>query len=221
MFNSSSFSEYKKSLEDILQNISFLYSGDVISSEERTITMKLKHSSLSPSIIRAVLLDIYVDSMKEMYKKSSEVSLDFNEFKDVYQLFDVFNSPRFLFYSNNSKLNIDFAYKNLESDDFQFLPTYFTQTHRLMSYGKDVLTYFSPEIEDTVNCYKIYISDSPIQSLVWSLQNMSYDIEDCKNYYKHTLRYNFYNCDFKSTNFMIKNICKLRDEKIDTLLDDY
>ncbi len=221
MFNPSSFSVYKKSLEDLLQNISFLYSGDVLSSEERTITLKLKHSSLSPSIIKSGLLNIYSDSMKEMYKRSSEVSIGFNEFNDVYQLFDRFNSPQFLFYSNNSKLNLDFTNKKLENENSEFLPSYFNQTHRLVSYGNDVLTYFSPEIDDAVDCYKIYISDSPIQSLVWSIQNMSYDIEDCRDHYKHTLRYNFYNCDFKSTNFMIKNICKLRDEKIDRLFDGY
>ena len=44
------FSDYKKTLEDLLQNISFLYSGDVISSEERTMTMNVKHNSFSPDL---------------------------------------------------------------------------------------------------------------------------------------------------------------------------
>ena len=62
--------------------------------------------------------------------------------------------------------------------------------------------------------------NKPIQSLVWSLQNMTYDIEDDYGVYKHTVNYKFYHCDYNSTVVHVKNTSKLRDEKIDSLLND-
>jgi hypothetical protein len=49
---------------------------------------------------------------------------------------------------------------------------------------------------------------------------MTYDIEDSYGVYKHTVNYKFYHCDYNSTVVLVKNISKLRDEKIDILLND-
>ena len=89
MSYSNSFSDYKKTLEDLLQNISFLYSGDVISSEERTMTMGVKHNSFSTELMKNVLLDIYNESISKMIENSEEVSISTDNLKDIYQLMDM------------------------------------------------------------------------------------------------------------------------------------
>ena len=92
------------------QNISFLYSGDVISSEERTMTMYVKHNSFSPDLMRDVILDIYNDSLTEMMENSEEFSIASNNLKDIYQLLDMNVNSKYLFYSNNSNLNFILIY---------------------------------------------------------------------------------------------------------------
>ena len=109
MVYSNSFSDYKKTLEDLLQNISFLYSGDVISSEDRTMTMDVKHNSFSPELMKNVLLDIYNDSITKIIENSEEVSISTSNLKDIYQLMDMNTNSKYLFYSSNSNLNLNIS----------------------------------------------------------------------------------------------------------------
>lgn len=215
------FSEYKSVLESILQKVSFLYSGDIISSVEKTMSISAKHKTFSPILIRKVLEDIYNDSFREMMKKSKRISLSSEKTKDVYQLLDLFNNCKYLFYSSNSKLNIDGVSLKKESEDLKdVVPTYFHQRVRLMSFGNDVGAYYSPSIDDSEDEFCIFISDAPIQSLVWTLQNMTYDIIDDGDSNIHIVRYNFYYCDYNSIQINVKDINKIRDEIISNLLND-
>ena len=167
MVYSNSFSDYKKTLEDLLQNISFLYSGDVISSEDRTMTMDVKHNSFSPELMKNVLLDIYNDSITKMIENSEEVSISTSNLKDIYQLMDMNTNSKYLFYSSNSNLNLNIS-SHLEGEfGSYFLPSYFNQRIKLSSYSSDISAYFSPVIKDSIDEYEILFVDKPIQSLVW------------------------------------------------------
>lgn len=214
------FSDYKKTLEDLLQNISFLYSGDVISSEERTMTIDVKHNSFSPELMRNVLLDIYNDSITNMIEKSEEVSISSNNLKDIYQLMDMNSNSKYLFYSSNSNLNLNIS-SHLEGEfGSYFLPSYFNQRIKLASYGSDISAYFSPIIKDNIDEYEILFVDKPIQSLVWSLQNMTYEIVPDFGKYKHIVKYRFYDCDYKSVKIVVRSLGKIREKKISSLLND-
>jgi hypothetical protein len=83
--------------------------------------------------------------------------------------------------------------------------------------NKNYDLYYSPLIEDSGDEIVLYISDASIQSLVYTIQNMEYEIigGQKKN---HTIKYPFYECDFNSYKISIKDISKIRDEKIDSIL---
>ncbi len=215
------FSDYKKTLEDLLQNKSFLYSGDVISSEERVMSIVAKHTTFSPELMKNVFMDIYNDSIIQMSEKSDECFVSSKEFKDIYQLIELNqNNSNYLFYSINSNLSLKLASRLEEEVAPQFLPSYFNERIKLMSHNSSVSAYFCPIIKDSIDEYEIFITDNPIQSLVWSLQNMTYDIVSEGDMNKHIVKYRFYNCDYKSTKFIIRSINKIRDKKLNNLLND-
>jgi hypothetical protein len=69
----------------------------------------------------------------------------------------------------------------------------------------------------------LYVVDNSIQSLVYSLQNMDYVIEpiDNNNFeWKHTINYNLYDCRFNSYKISIKDVSKLRNDKINKILNE-
>ena len=67
-----SFTEYKKTLEQNLMNISYLYNGDVISSHY-SCYIEIKNSPLtSPSFIINSMSNIYQESIDMMISKSKE-----------------------------------------------------------------------------------------------------------------------------------------------------
>jgi hypothetical protein len=67
----------------------------------------------------------------------------------------------------------------------------------------------------------MYLVDSGIQSLVYSIQNMTYDIERVDEFdkWKHTINYTLYDCNYKSFKLIIKDLSKIREDKINKLLD--
>lgn len=210
------FSEYKKSLEDILQNVSFLYSGDIISSYDKSVSLKLKHRSFSPELIRLMLLDIYNESISYMISKSNQISISSESVKNIYEVLESANNPSFIFYSSNSKMSL-----KLSDNDFpdakSFLPNFFYDRIKLLN---NVSGFYCPNIEDNLDDSHLIISDKPIQSLVWSLQNMDYQILFSDGFYEHKINYSIYECDFNSQIIHIKNINKIRDEKLTHLLND-
>lgn len=212
----TSFSEYKKSLEDILQNVSFLYSGDIISSYDKSLSLELKHKSFSPELIKLMLLDIYNESISYMMSKSNDVSLSSESIKNIYEILQIVNNPNFIFYSNNSKMNL-----KLSDSDFSevnsFLPNFFYDRIKLLN---NITGFFSPNIIDNLDDSHLIVTDRPIQSLVWSLQNMSYEISGDGDFYQHKVNYQIYQCDFNSTTVHIKNINKIRDEKLTRILNE-
>ena len=53
------FHKHKKTLEDFLQSIDFIYSGDIITSTDKKVVEKFKHSSFSASLFKKLMIEIY------------------------------------------------------------------------------------------------------------------------------------------------------------------
>ena len=216
------FDTHKKTLEDFLQSIDFIYSGDVISSTEKKIVEKIKHSSFSASLFRKLVIEIYDYSIQNMFSKSKEIVIHRNSFKDIYELMDRLQiNPKLIFYSTNSNLNLQLGSHILEEEDgHTYLPTYFNRRFKLMSYNREVSAYYCPSILDNVDDCHFYLVDRPIQSMVWSLQNMDYSITKGFSSNEHSIKSPIYDCDFEVYKIRVVNTQKLREDKINSILND-
>ena len=213
---------YKKQLEDFLQEINFFYSGDIINSVEKTFCQRIKNVNFSSTMVRDVLLQFYNSSFDEMISKSKEIIVHRNDFIDVYQLMDKIPiDTKILFYSVNSNLNLNLGSHILESvdDGRGYLPNYFNRRFKLMSHNREVSAYYSPLINDDIDDCHFYLVDRPIQSMVWSIQNMSYSITKGFSSNEHVVKIPFYYCDYNSYKIRVVNTQKLRNDKINSLLD--
>jgi hypothetical protein len=217
----SGLDNYKKVLEDFLQKIDFIYSGDVISSVDKSYFQKIKHSSFSPELIKEMMIDIYNFSFDQMIQKSKEVIIHRNNFLDIYELMNKISiNPKIIFYSQNSNLNLNLGSHVVESEDVKsFLPSYFNRRFKLLSHNREVSAYYSPLIEDDLDDSHFYLVDKPIQSMVWSLQNMNYVINKGFSSNEHSIKIPIYNCDYEVYKIRVVNTQKLREDKINSILD--
>ena len=221
------FENYKKSLEDYLQSVEFIYSGDIISSTNLRLSEKKQHSSFSADLFSKLMIEIYNLSIKKMFEKSKDIIIHRNNFVDVYQVIDKLHSNGFssklLFFSNNSNSNLNLGGNNIfkePEDGHTFLPTYFTRQFKMMSFGVDVSCFFCPIIEDNVDDCHFYIVDKPIQSMVWSLQNIDYSINKSFSMNEHQIKIPIYDCDYNVYRVRVVNTQKLREDKINSILND-
>jgi hypothetical protein len=88
-----------------------------------------------------------------------------------------------------------------------------------MSFGREVSAYYSPLIEDSEDDCYFYLVDKPIQSMVWSLQNMNYKIVENNYQFEHIVSFPIYHCDYNVYKIRVVNTQKIREEKINTLLN--
>jgi hypothetical protein len=216
----NNFDNYKKGLENFLQSIDFIYSGDVINSVDKKYVNKLKNSSFSAQLFREMMIDIYNYSFEKMFEKSKEIIIHSSSFSDIYELIDKIPiNPKILFYSTNSEMNLGLG-SHLEDDGHIYLPSYFTRRFKLMSYGKEVSSYYSPLILDEVDDCHFYLVDKPIQSMVWSLQNMNYSVNKVISSNEHLIEIPVYNCDYEVYKVRVVNTQKFRNDKINSILND-
>jgi hypothetical protein len=218
-----SFSEYKKTLEQNLMKVSHLYNGDVISSIDSQYT-EIKNSPLtSPSFIINSIVDIYQKSMDIMIGKSKEYIIpleSMSKSKDI-NMFDKISElgikPLYIFCSDKSRKIFGLVKSKSNTSAF---PSYFYSIDKYVGMNVDV--FYSPLINDDDEL-TLYVVDNSIQSLVYSLQNMDYVIEpiDNNNFeWKHTINYNLYDCRFNSYKISIKDVSKLRNDKINKILNE-
>jgi hypothetical protein len=138
----------------------------------------------------------------------------------VYDLIDKISiNPKIMFYSKNSNLNLNLGGHLLEDDGHSYLPTYFNRRFKLMSSGVEVSAYYSPIIEDDIDDCHFYLIDRPIQSMVWALQNMSYVVNKGFSSNEHVIKLPIYDCDYEVYKIRVVDTEKIREEKINTLLD--
>jgi len=219
-----SFSEYKKTLAQTLMNISYLYNGDVISSIDSHY-IEVKNSPLtSPSFIINSIINIYQESIDIMISKSKEFIIPLESLNDVGKDVNMFDKiselgikPLYIFCSDKSRKLFGISKSKTNTSAF---PSYFYPIDKFIGINVDV--FYSPLINDEDEMV-IYVVDNSIQSLVYSIQNMDYKIEpnDEKNIeWKHTMFYNLYDCRFNSYKLSIRNVSRLRNDKINKILND-
>jgi len=216
-----SFTEYKKTLEQNLMNISYLYNGDVISSIDSQYT-EIKNSPLtSPSIIINSIINIYQESFDIMKSKSKEFVIPLESLNDS-NIFDKISElsvkPLYIFCSDKSRKLFGIAKSSNNTSAF---PSYFYPIDKYVGINIDV--FYSPLIKEENDELILYAVDNSIQSLVYSIQNMDYTIypNDNENIeWKHTISYNLYDCKFNSYKLSIRDVSRLRNDKINKILND-
>ena len=108
-------------------------------------------------------------------------------------------------------------YPNLERESNRPFPGYFYKIERFTGLNLDI--FYSPLIEESDGETIIYATDKSFQSLVYSIQNMDYRIDKNGTNYLHTLDYKLYDCSYNSYKIVIKNISKMRQDKINKILN--
>lgn len=217
----SQFEEYKKSLENYLINIDYLYSGDVISSQEKSLVTKIQKLNFAPEVVIKALKDIYDHSIKNLISKSPEIVVNRQDFVDVRDLYTRLGfSPTSLFLSKNS---LSFQNHSIQSSKqkikSEFIPEYFQMQYKMGGSGNTVNCYYSPVIDDSLDDCHIYFVDKGIQSFVWILQNMTYSINRGFSSNEHLIKYPIYECDFQSIRIRVVDTQKIREKKISQILD--
>lgn len=217
-----SFSEYKKNLEQVIECLNYLYSGDVITSEEREYVEIKTNPLTSPNFITNSIINIYNESFTNMFKNSTELIIAKESLTESSNLIDYLVMKTgihlsFIFCSDNSKKILGIS-KQLETN--KSLPGYFFNIERYIGINLDV--YYCPLIDDGEGDVVMYVSDLPIQSLVYTLQNMEYLIsptDETNIHWEHKMKYNFYECQYKSFRVIIRNVSKVREIKINEILN--
>ena len=205
-------------------NISYLYNGDVISSVDSQYT-EIKNSPLtSPSFIINSIINIYQESFDILKNKSKEFVIPEESITGVGDKGNLFDKISELGIKSNYIFCSDKGRKLfgdiLKSSSTSAFPYYFYSIDKFI--GINVEVFYSPLISEDDDEIILYVSDGSIQSLVYSIQNMDYKIEpnDEKNVeWKHTMFYNLYDCRFNSYKLSIRNVSRLRNDKINKILN--
>jgi hypothetical protein len=219
-----SFDEYRNIIESNIMSISYLYSGDVISSSDDFYKSFVNHNKTSPKFIIDALDYIYEKSIESMISRSTEIYkiVDFEKLNlNSYWLYDIINgienfNPKYIFISEKNPIKFGLSQfsgikkvKSIKSN--RPFPDYFYNVTSL----KNMKLYRSPIIKEEEDEIIIYLTNKPIQSLVYSIQNMVYSI----NGNNHKLEYKFYKCDYISYKLVVKNLQKIRNDKIESILN--
>ena len=203
--------------------VSYLYNGDVISSTDSQY-IEIKNSPLtSPSFIINGIVNIYQESFNMVFSKSREFIVpieSINNSKDI-NMFDKISElgikPLYIFCSDKSRKIFGIS-KN--SNNTSAFPSYFYSIDKYVGMNVDV--FYSPLVVEDEGEMVLYVVDNSIQSLVYSIQNMDYTIEpidDDNLEWKHTINYNLYDCRFNSYKLSIREISRLRNDKINKILN--
>lgn len=202
--------------------VSYLYNGDVISSTDSQY-IEIKNSPLtSPSFIINGIVNIYQESFNMVFSKSREfiVPIESINSKDI-NMFDKISElgikPLYIFCSDKSRKIFGIS-KN--SNNTSAFPSYFYSIDKYVGMNVDV--FYSPLVVEDEDEMVLYVVDNSIQSLVYSIQNMDYTIEpidDNNLEWKHTINYNLYDCRFNSYKLSIREISRLRNDKINKILN--
>lgn len=106
-------------------------------------------------------------------------------------------------FSNN---NFIFCNKKINKIKTGPFPSYF--------YKDSNNLYYHPKLNSVENEVVYYVVDKPIQNLMYLLQNMNYYVDG----YKHIIEYDFYYCDYNSYKIVFRDIKKIREDKINSII---
>lgn len=104
-------------------------------------------------------------------------------------------------------------------------PYYFYNIEKVI--GINIEVFYSPLVQEDEDETILYVADGAIQSLVYSIQNMDYTIDpkidgftpNIPNRWKHVMSYTLYDCRFNSYKLSIRNVSRLRHDKINQILN--
>jgi hypothetical protein len=210
------FSDYKKIIENNLVNVPFLFAGDVISSHLKSFNCQRDQEHMSPMFVIDCFDEIYRQSFYEMVSKSKEIIISSESISNVYQsLTSLGINTKFIFSTNKFSRYIGTHFKVVNHRAF---PPHFYAIEKIFGLDIDILN--SPLITELEDEIVIYVTDKPIQSLVYTIQNMDYVIKKIsRKKWSHVINYPFYDCVYNSYKVVIRDISKIRENKIKDLLD--
>lgn len=199
------FVNYKEVLNDVISEMKYLFNGDVINSNDFECTKIIDTERISTNFIIEIIDDIYNKSILSMMDRSVILpDLNNKEIQDLYQLSDKLLERDI----RADFLYISFVQKIIKK---RALPSYI---YPLSSGVIPMEIMETKHIESTLDEYVVYLTDNPIQSFVYIIQNMDYIIDGSK----HTIKYKTYNCDYRSYKVSLKDLNKIRRDKIDSIL---
>ncbi len=213
------FDEYKETLDANVSNFHYLYSGDVISSSESVFSREMTYPHVSSTFIISLVDEIYHRSVRDMLNNSKEIIIpfDFNSTLNSDKLFTIISdlnlNPHSIFLSNFACKYINIISKSINRP----FPQYFYQIKwidflKCHVYSSSLIGNDDSESKTLTLC----VISAPIQSLVYSIQNMQYTINHSEK--THAVNYPYYKCNYKSYKIIIKDISELRNDKIDSIL---
>jgi len=208
-------------LDDLLSGVDFIYSGDVIKSNQMKWVKNLPHQSFSSKFLLEIINDIYEWSINKMIENADKLIIHNNFNKpisiDILSSINLGINPSIMFYSNNifSKLNIQLSFPFSGLNNTSYLDDHFQLKFEYLINNREISSYYSPIIRDNIDDSSIYFVDNPIQSMVWSLQNMTYDIKDNN----HIIEMPIYDCSYKAVHVRIVDTQKIREMKINSILE--
>lgn len=222
---SISLNNFRSLLEEQLESTEFIYAGDVIDSTTSLFSKSIEGHRFSPDLVTEMLTGVYNQSFQHMADNCSEMVIDRRNFKDLYRVIEELSwSPTILFFSTREGLNLELE-GELPPDSGSFIPPYFSKKYQLrvsslaLNGPKDleISAFFSPLIKESATESVFYLVDRPIQSLVWSLQNMEYQI----GIEQHILSLPVYRCNFQALKIRVVDTQRLRNNKINTVIYDH
>lgn len=209
------FIKYKEKLEKELLDIDYLYSGDVKTEYPINHYEKYKiinNDELDKKFINEVILDIYEKSILQMMDIAIEfVSID-NKYSKVHSIIRENNiNSNFVFVNKNGKKTI-LNMSNVNIKRYKhILPRYFFKLY------DEANIYLCPFIKNVSYENDIFLVDKPIQSMVYILQNMRYEIDKVGDKWKHIIKYDLYDCDYTSYKIVLRDIQKYRNKQLKCL----
>ncbi len=208
--------------------ITYLYDGDALSSIDKSYTEVKENPLTSPKFIINTIIEIYNKSFINMISKSKEIVISeesLSGLNDILsRVIEIGINPLYIFTSKKG-LKLFSITKNIETN--RPFPGYFYLMEKFIRLNLSI--YYSPLIDESDDETILYVTDKSFQSLVYSIQNMEYNIDPQneingdKPYneikWLHTLNYKLYDCDYNSYKIVIKNVSKIREDKINQILD--
>lgn len=216
---------YRLLLEEQLESTEFIYAGDVIDSTTSLFSQSIEGHGFSPDLVTEMLTGVYNQSFQDMVDNCSEMIINRRDFKDLYSVIEELSwTPTILFFSTREGLNLELEAELVPNLD-NFIPPYFSKKYQLRvsslapngTRDLEISAFFSPLIKESATESVFYLVDSPIQSLVWSLQNMEYQI----GIEQHILSLPVYRCNFQALKIRVVDTQRLRDNKINTVIYDH
>lgn len=210
--------DYYKQVEDFIIKFDYLYSGDVISSSDKSTSFNLNLDKISTTAITRLINNIYQDSILDMINRTNDIktfdlsNID-NAIKSTVNYKYAFVNKNFLNHINAGSFRFSIPVEPVHWKAFDAMYKKYTFGTLDIYCIDDILTDEELNSEDDMI---IYLTDRPIQSLIYTMNTTSYEIKNNN----HKIEYKVFNCDFKSRKIVIRNLEVDRDIKIDSLIND-